>query len=128
MSIFKQFGARIYLESDVPPGAGVSSSAALEVAVLAAIARAFKIEISGAVPRVWPSKFEKQKSPGAPCGVMDQLTVALGRAGQLLRLKCQPDIVEGWQILPTDVQVWGIDSGVKHTVGGNAYTSARVAA
>ena len=65
---------------------------------------------------------------GAPCGIMDQMTSALGVANSLLLILCQPHEVQGTQALPDGVRVFGINSNVKHSVGGTAYTRARVAA
>jgi len=65
---------------------------------------------------------------GAPCGVMDQMTAACGEAGELLALLCQPAELLGTITLPHEVAVWGIDSGVRHSVGGADYGTVRVGA
>jgi L-arabinokinase len=65
---------------------------------------------------------------GAPCGIMDQMTAALGRENELLALRCQPDIVEGYVPIPESVAFWGIDSGIRHAVSGSDYTSVRCGA
>jgi L-arabinokinase len=65
---------------------------------------------------------------GAPCGIMDQMTAALGRADQLLALLCQPAEVKGFLPLPPSVGLWGIDSGIRHAVSGSDYTSVRAGA
>ena len=49
---------------------------------------------------------------GAPCGVMDQMAVALGRQNQLLALLCQPAEVQPSVAIPPGVRFWGVDSGV----------------
>ncbi len=64
----------------------------------------------------------------APCGIMDQTTSLLGRAGHLLMLRCQPAQVLGHRRLPHDVHVVGIDSGVAHRVAGDQYGRVRAAA
>ena len=120
-------GMDLEIASDVPQGAGVSSSAALEVATLSALNRAFQLDLSGHRIALLAQQVENRVA-GAPCGAMDQLTVSLGRRGQLLRLCCQPAIVQGTLAPPDDIEFWGIDSGVKHAVGGGAYGLARCAA
>lgn len=65
---------------------------------------------------------------GAPCGVMDQLTAACGEADHLLVLLCQPGELKGTLKLPDDLAVWGIDSGIRHSVGGADYGTIRTAA
>ena len=51
---------------------------------------------------------------GAPCGAMDQLTSALGQAGALLALRCQPAEMLDLVAAPPSVRLWGIDSGIRH--------------
>jgi len=65
---------------------------------------------------------------GAPCGVMDQMTSACGEANQLLELLCQPADLKGTIRLPEELQIWGIDSGIRHSVGGSDYRTVRTAA
>jgi L-arabinokinase len=65
---------------------------------------------------------------GAPCGIMDQMTAACGKAAQLLSLLCQPAILQAPLQIPDHLAFWGIDSGVAHSVSGADYTSVRVGA
>jgi L-arabinokinase len=65
---------------------------------------------------------------GAPCGIMDQVTSCYGRAGSLLRMVCQPHELQAPLKLPDGVRVVGINSNVKHSVGGGAYGRTRCAA
>jgi galactokinase len=120
-------GARLLISSQVPEGKGVSSSAAVEVAVLSAVAAAFDLNIS---PRELALLCQQVENlvVGAPCGVMDQLTSVCGAAQQLLALLCQPAELQGTVALPTDLAVWGLDSGVRHSVGGGDYGSVRIGA
>lgn len=120
-------GARILLRSEVPLGAGVSSSAAIEVATMRALCAAFGIALDGLTLARLCQRVENE-IVDAPCGIMDQVTCALGEEGTLLRLLCQPHTVQGKVALPAGWSVFGIDSGVKHRVGGSAYTRVRVAA
>ena len=120
-------GAAVLIKSTVPEGKGVSSSAALEVAVMQAVTEAFNIEIDcGELARLC-QKVENLVA-GAPCGIMDQMTSSCGEENRLLRLLCQPDILEGTLPLPDELQVWGIDSGVRHSVSGSDYGTVRTAA
>jgi galactokinase len=120
-------GFRMVILSDVPEGKGVSSSAALEVASLAAIAARYGVdmrdeEIAAA------SQWAENHVAGAPCGIMDQMTSACGRRDRLLRLRCQPDIVEGHVAIPEGWRFYGIDSGIRHAVTGSDYGTVRTAA
>ncbi len=122
-----QSGLRLLIRSDVPEGKGVSSSAALEVAVLHAMAIAYGV---GLDPRELAILCQKVENlvVGAPCGVMDQMTAACGRAGELLVLLCQPAELQGTLKVPDGIEIWGIDSHVRHAVTGSDYGRVRVGA
>ncbi|XP_010524568.1 PREDICTED: L-arabinokinase isoform X2 [Tarenaya hassleriana] len=117
----------ILVSSAVPEGKGVSSSAAVEVASMSAIAAAHGLTIS---PRDLALLCQKVENHivGAPCGVMDQMTSACGEANKLLAMICQPAEVVGLVEIPNHIRFWGIDSGIRHSVGGADYRSVRVGA
>lgn len=125
-------GLRLAVWSDVPPGAGISSSAALEVATLRALQGLLHLEMEPLrLARL--AQLAEHRVAGAPCGIMDQATSTLGRADHLLMLRCQesgdlPATVLGQRRLPAGVRVLGIDSGVAHRVGGGQYGRVRAAA
>ncbi len=120
-------GLRILLDSHVPEGKGVSSSAAVEVATMQAFAESLRIELGGEeLARL--CQVAENLVVGAPCGIMDQMTSAVGRENQLLALRCQPATVEGYLPIPPIATFWGIDSGVRHAVSGSDYSSVRCAA
>ncbi|HJU54701.1 MAG TPA: galactokinase family protein [Pyrinomonadaceae bacterium] len=120
-------GARILVWSRVPEGKGVSSSAALEVATMSAVAAAFGLDVGARELAILCQRVENLVV-GAPCGVMDQMTSACGEENQLLALLCQPAELLGTVSLPEELAVWGLDSGVRHSVGGGDYGSVRVGA
>ena len=120
-------GAKIVIWSDVPEGKGVSSSAALEVAAMTAIAAAYDIQISP-VEVAFLSQRVENLIAGAPCGVMDQMTASCGERDRLLALLCQPGELKGTISLPDDLTIWGIDSGIRHSVAGSDYATVRTAA
>jgi galactokinase len=120
-------GASILITSNVPEGKGVSSSAALEVAVMQAATRAFDVEIDCRELATLCQKVENLVA-GAPCGIMDQMTSSCGEQNRLLELLCQPDQLRGTLRIPDELGLWGIDSGVRHAVSGSDYTTVRTAA
>src|SRR5262245_19631119 len=120
-------GARILISSRVPQGKGVSSSAALEVAVMQAVAAAFDVTIDAREMALLCQTVENRVA-GAPCGVMDQMTASCGEANRLLALRCQPAELLGMTAVPDEVAFWGLDSGVRHAVTGADYGSVRVGA
>ncbi|HJT26396.1 MAG TPA: galactokinase family protein [Pyrinomonadaceae bacterium] len=120
-------GANILISSRVPPGKGVSSSAALEVAVMQAVTAAFDIEIDGRDKALLCQKVENLVV-GAPCGVMDQMTAVFGERDRLLFMLCQPAELKRMITLPRELRLWGIDSGIRHSVGGADYGTVRAGA
>jgi galactokinase len=120
-------GAAFDLQSDVPLGKGVSSSASVEVATMRALAKAFNLSFTGTQLPVLAQRAENLVV-GAPCGLMDQLSTYFGKEGKLLPILCQPDQVREPVAVPDDVFFAGIDSGVKHAVRGAGYGEARCAA
>src|SRR5690606_15965580 len=103
----------------LPVGAGLSSSAALEVA--AALALGFEgtpVELALACQRA------EQRASGVPCGVMDQLASAAGVEGHLLRIDCRSlEVVP--VPLPDGVEVVAVHSGQRRTLAGSAYADRR---
>ena len=120
-------GARIVVVSDVPEGKGVSSSAAVETATMAATACAFGIALE---PRdlALLCQTAENRVAGAPCGVMDQMTCVFGDEHALLALLCQPAELEVPVRVPDDIELWGLDSGERHAVGGSDYGAVRTGA
>ena len=120
-------GLRILIDSQVPEGKGVSSSAAIEVATMRAVAELLEVELKGEeLARL--CQLAENRIVGAPCGIMDQMTSALGRENELLALRCQPAIVEGFVSIPSEIAFWGVDSGIRHAVSGSDYSSVRCGA
>ena len=123
---FRQ-GARILIDSQVPEGKGVSSSAAIEVAVFSAVVAAWDIPVEPRDLALLCQKVENEVV-GAPCGVMDQMTAACGEADRLLALLCQPAELRPMRSMPPELAVWGLDSGLRHSVGGGDYGMVRTGA
>jgi L-arabinokinase len=120
-------GLRLLIDSTVPVGKGVSSSAALEVAAMQAIAAAYGVTLDGRELALLCQLVEN-RVVGAPCGVMDQMTSACGEQDRLLALLCQPAELQAPVTLPADLEVWGIDSGIRHAVSGSDYSAVRIGA
>lgn len=120
-------GADMLVWSDIPIGVGVASSAALEVAAMYAAVSAAGCEL--AEPRLAAlAQTVENRVVGAPCGIMDQVTSALGEVGKLLALRCRPCDLMGQHRLPAGVRVFGLSSRVQHRIAGAAYARARVGA
>ncbi|KAK4432722.1 L-arabinokinase [Sesamum alatum] len=120
-----QDGISILVSSGVPEGKGVSSSAAIEVATMSAVAASHGLNVA---PRDLALLCQKVENHivGAPCGVMDQMASACGEENKLLAMLCQPAEVLGHVEIPSHIRFWGIDSGIRHSVGGADYGSVRI--
>lgn len=102
----------------LPVGGGLSSSAALEVAV--ALALGFEgspLELALACQRA------EHLAVGVPSGVMDQLASSSGRSGHALLIDCGSLNVTPVPV--PDVAIWVIDSGQARTLAGSAYAERR---
>lgn len=82
-------GANVYLYSDVPLNKGVSSSAAVEVAVMKPAARAYGIDLHG-IDLAEACQWVENVIAESACGIMDQAAVVLGDQGYVLPRLCQP--------------------------------------
>jgi L-arabinokinase len=117
-------GARLRIESTVPEGKGVASSAALEVATLLAVDAAYGLGLAPIEIALLAQKVENSVV-GAPCGVMDQMTAVFGEENRLLALLCQPAEIQANVSIPAGLSFWGIDSGIAHRISGADYASVR---
>jgi L-arabinokinase len=126
----KHKGINLALLSTVPLGAGVSSSAAIEVATMMNLVDHFDLRerLGDAMTLAAMCQQVENRVVGAPCGIMDQATSCAGEAGTLLRMVCQPHELQPALWLPENVRVVGINSNVQHSVGGGAYGITRCAA
>jgi galactokinase len=116
--------ASLSISSDVPVSVGVSSSAALEVAT----ARALGAGTIDPLRLALLCQEAENQVVGAPCGIMDQVTVAMGTTGAVLPILCRPASVQAPLPLPDTVEVVGVPTGAEHDIGGAPYRRARVAA
>ena len=120
-------GANVYIESEVPLNKGVSSSAAVEVAVMKAASALYGIDLAG-IELALACQWVENVIAESACGVMDQAASVLGEEGHVLPLLCQPCTPKPLVQLPDGLACWAVDSGVKHAVTGIEYEAARAAA
>lgn len=117
-------GAKLRIESDVPPGAGLASSAALEVATALALC-----SLSGrSLPPVELAllcRRAENEFAGSPCGIMDQMVSACARAGHALLIDCRDLQMEHVPFRPRRAGLVVFDTGVRHSIAGAGYASRR---
>lgn len=116
-------GFNAVITSDLPVGAGLSSSAALEFVTA--------LTIEALTGHTLPPKEQamicqnaEHKFADVPCGIMDQLAVRCGEEGKALLIDC--DDISWKQIaIPEDIVVVVADTGVKHALGDGEYKKRR---
>jgi galactokinase len=119
-------GVSLYIDSRVPPGSGLSSSAALECAVGCALndlwrTGASRAELASACQRA------ENEAVGAPTGIMDQFASLFGEAGGAVFLDCR-SVTE--EIVPLPLEQAGLaillaDTGERHAHAAGGYASRR---
>ncbi|RDG33258.1 galactokinase [Streptomyces corynorhini] len=119
-------GADIHLSSTVPTGAGLSSSAALEVVTALALDDLYELGLSATELAVVAQRAENDFA-GVPCGVMDQTASACCTEGHALLLDARD---MGQRQVPFDLASHGlrllvVDTRVKHELGDGAYAERR---
>jgi L-arabinokinase len=120
-------GANVYIESEVPLNKGVSSSAAVEVAVMKAAAKCYGLHLEG-IELAEACQWAENVIAESACGIMDQAASVMGDEGFVLPLLCQPCAPQSLVKLHEGLRCWAIDSGVRHAVTGIEYEAARAAA
>lgn len=114
-------GARVAVASDVPVGAGVSSSAALTVSVAQALAKLAGATLTGR--QIAGVAFRAEHDHvGVRCGVMDQTIAALAKPGHALLLECAS--LEVRQV-PFRARLLLVDTGVRHELARGALNERR---
>lgn len=114
---------RIAILSSLPPGAGLSSSAALETA-MALLIEALSGENCPIQERALRCQKAEHDWVGVPCGIMDQLSVSAGIKDHALRIDCRSLEIEAIP-LPDNIQLIVADSGVKHALADGEYGKRR---
>ncbi len=117
-------GFNTVFAGDVPLGAGMSSSAALESTFAFALNELFSLGID---------KFElarigqatEHNYCGVKCGIMDQFASVFGKAGQLMRLDCKTMEYKYYPFHPAGYKLVLLDSVVKHELASSAYNKRR---
>jgi galactokinase len=116
-------GFDVRVDSTVPLGSGVSSSAALEVAFARALRTAFGLALDD-VELATVGKWAENEFVGAPTGIMDQMVVSLGAPGVALFLDTRTLRFERVPI-PASLDLVVIDSGVRHSLVSGEYATRR---
>lgn len=119
-------GADIHLASTVPTGAGLSSSAALEVVTALALNDLYELGLTAPELAVLAQRAENE-FVGVPCGIMDQMASACCTDGHALYLDTR-DLTQRqvpFDLAAVGLQLLVVDTRVKHALGDGAYAERR---
>ena len=116
-------GADLVISGNVPQGAGLSSSASLEVAVGTVFQQLYHLPLDGAQIALNGQEAENQ-FVGCNCGIMDQLISALGKKDHALLIDCRTLGTKAVS-MPEGVAVVIINSNFKRTLVGSEYNTRR---
>jgi len=111
------------LASDLPAGSGLSSSAALEVAVALALCAVADFELEPLELALACQRAEL-RAVGVPCGILDQAACVLGRAGAAILLDCAT-LEHRLITVPPGAGLLIVDSGVERSLENTAYGERR---
>jgi galactokinase len=120
---FSITGADLLIDSTLPPGAGVSSSAALQVSLLRTFRAAFALPLDDVTIARLAHEAET-RFVGAAVGMMDQMACSVGRTGMAVFLDTRTLDVELVPI-PATLDLAAIDSGITHRHAGGDYAERR---
>ena len=116
-------GVDIAVSGNVPQGAGLSSSAALEVAIGKAVQHIFRLPLSETeIAQI--GQYAENRFVGCNCGIMDQLTSARGQAGHAVLIDCRSLHTEAVPI-PAGLAIMIIHSHVQRGLVGSEYNTRR---
>ena len=128
IEVLRERGAKIppvsiAIHSNLPMGAGLSSSAALEVAVLRALRELFKLYLDDVTLAQLGQRAELEYA-GVRVGILDQMAVSVGKPGQLLFLDTR-SLESRLVPFPPDSDIAIFDSGVPRTLAASGYNERR---
>lgn len=117
-------GFEAWIDSEVPPGGGLSSSAALEVAT-ATLLETITGRGLDPVEKALLCQRAEHEFAGVPCGIMDQFTSVMAKEGHLLLLDCRTRTTELVPMCDPSVAVLIINTNVHHKLANGEYAQRR---
>jgi galactokinase len=117
-------GMDAIVDSDVPLGGGLSSSASFEVATALALLTANRATMNP-VDLALACQWAEHNNPGMPCGIMDQLISAMGQKGHALLIDCRDRTTRQVPLDDPNLRIVISNSNVKHELVAGEYTGRR---
>ena len=117
-------GFNLVIGGDIPIGAGLSSSAAVECCLTRALNELFDAGLS-VIEMVKLAQKAENSFVGVQCGIMDQFASMMGKADHLIKLDCRSLAYEYYPLHLKEYNILLFDTGVKHSLGSSEYNTRR---
>lgn len=117
-------GFNLMVDADLPIGAGLSSSAAIECATVFALNEMFELHLSRDEMIDIAQKAEHTYA-GVMCGIMDQFASMFGRKGFVMKLDCRSMAYEYVPFSTEGLSILMLNTNVKHSLASTAYNTRR---
>jgi len=127
LALMKSFpdiqGANLLISGNVPRGAGLSSSASFEIAILSCFAKLNNLSLTG-VEAALKGQQAENEFVGCNCGIMDQLISALGKRNHAMLLDCR-SLTYQYARIPKELAIVIVNSNVKRGLVDSEYNTRR---
>lgn len=118
-------GFDICIQGDIPIGAGLSSSAAVESAVIFALNEWYALGLTKMQMALMAQKAEHEFA-GVKCGIMDMFASIHGEANQVMLLDCQDLSFKYYPLTLTNHSIVLFDTSIKHALASSEYNTRRL--
>ena len=117
-------GFNLYIDGDIPVGAGLSSSAAVECATAYALNELFQLGLDR-IEIAKIGQLAEHTYAGVMCGIMDQFASVLGKKDHVLRLDCRDLSYSYHPLALGNYEIMLLNTNVKHSLASSAYNDRR---
>ncbi len=121
---YKITGFNLLLDGEVPIGAGLSSSAAVECATVFALNELFELKLSK-LEMVHIAQKAEHSFAGVMCGIMDQFASMFGQKDHVIKLDCRSLQYEYVPLNLRGIKIVLLNTNVKHSLSSSAYNTRR---
>jgi len=121
---FSVTGFNIVVDGDVPVGAGMAASAAIECATVFALNKLFELNI-GKLDMVKIAQKAEQEFVGLQCGIMDMFTSMYGKKDHVICLDCRSFEYEYFPFKQEGIKIVLLDTSIKHSLASSEYNTRK---